>query len=117
MILALRKLCRPPRRALAREPPNGGAALRGFAGCCAGNVRYPSSPSCNWSKTKCPHWKRINLERHKLFEGPRKPEPTEAQKTLGKKCEELARALERLRAPGHSARAAQARDHSGAGNG
>ena len=44
-----------------------------------------------------PDWKRDNAERHKLFERPRKPEPTEAQKTLAKKREELARVLERLR--------------------
>lgn len=35
-----------------------------------------------------------------MFEGPRKPELTEAQKTLAKKREELARVLERLPAPG-----------------
>jgi len=34
------------------------------------------------------------------IEGRRKPELTEAQKTLAKKREELARVLERLRAPG-----------------
>jgi hypothetical protein len=65
--------------------------------------RYSSGPSRNWIKTKCPNWKRINAERHKLFEGPRKPEQTEAQKTLAKKRQELARVLERLRAPGLSA--------------
>jgi hypothetical protein len=48
---------------------------------------------------KCPNWKRINAERHKLFEGPRKPEFTEAQQTLAKKRQELARVLERLRDP------------------
>jgi hypothetical protein len=37
--------------------------------------------------------------RHKLFEGPRKPELTEPQKALTKKREELARVLERLRSP------------------
>ena len=58
----------------------------------AGQVR-------NWVKTKCPDWKRINAGRHKLFEGPRKPELTEAQKTLAKKRQELARVLERLRSP------------------
>ena len=36
----------------------------------------------------------------RIFEGPRKPELTEAQKTLAKKREELARVLERLRSPG-----------------
>jgi hypothetical protein len=35
-----------------------------------------------------------------MFEGPRKPELTEAQKTLAKKREELARVQERTRAPG-----------------
>ena len=35
-----------------------------------------------------------------MFEGPRKPELTEAQKTLTKKREELARVLERLRSKG-----------------
>jgi ATP dependent DNA ligase domain len=62
--------------------------------------RYSSGPSRNWVKTKCPGWKRINAGRHKMFEGPRKPELTEAQKTLTKKREELARVLERLRSPG-----------------
>ena len=65
--------------------------------------RYSSGPSRNWVKTKCPAWRHHNAERHKLFEGPRKPELTEAQKTLAKKREELARVLERLRAPGLSA--------------
>ena len=35
-----------------------------------------------------------------MFEGPRKPELTEAQNTLAKKREELVRVLERLRSPG-----------------
>lgn len=29
--------------------------------------RYVSGPSRNWIKVKCPDWKRINVERHKLF--------------------------------------------------
>jgi hypothetical protein len=62
--------------------------------------RCSSGPSHNWVKTKCPDWKRINAERHKIFEGPRKPELTEAQKTLARKREELARVLERPRSPG-----------------
>jgi len=41
------------------------------------------------------HWSK----RHKIFEGPRKPELT-AQKTLAKKREEFARVLEHLRSPG-----------------
>jgi hypothetical protein len=32
--------------------------------------RYSSGPSRNW--VKCPDWKRINAERHKLFEAPHK---------------------------------------------
>ena len=47
-----------------------------------------------------PDWERINDGRHKLFEGPRKPELTEAQKALAKKREELARVLVLLRTPG-----------------
>ena len=55
--------------------------------------RYSGGPSRNWVKTKCPGWKRINAERAvACFEDPpRKPELTEAQKTLAKKREELAR--------------------------
>ena len=64
--------------------------------------RYSSGPSRNWVKIKCPNWKRDNAERHKLFEGPRKPELTEAQQTLARKRQELARVFERLRAPGLS---------------
>ncbi len=56
--------------------------------------RYMSGPSRHWTKTKCPGWKRTNAERWRIFEGPRKPELTEAQKTLAKKREELARVLE-----------------------
>ena len=62
--------------------------------------RYSGGPSRNWVKSKCPGWKRINAERYRLFEGPpRKPELTEAQKTLAKKRQELARVIERLRSP------------------
>ena len=45
-----------------------------------------------------PGWKRINAERF-VFQGPRKPELTEAQKTLAKKRQEPARVIERLRSP------------------
>ena len=58
-----------------------------------------SGPSRHWVKTKCPQWKRINAERQRLFEGPRKPELTEAQKTLPRKRQQLARVVERLRPP------------------
>ena len=59
-----------------------------------------AAQAATWVKTKCSAWKRINAERHKLFEGPRKPEQTEAQKTLAKQRQQLAHVLERLRAPG-----------------
>jgi ATP-dependent DNA ligase len=48
---------------------------------------YLSGPSRNWVKTKCPGWKRINSGRHKLFEGPRKPEQTKRQRALANKRE------------------------------
>jgi hypothetical protein len=35
--------------------------------------RYSSGPSRNWVKTKCVAWKSANANRHKLFEGHRKP--------------------------------------------
>jgi len=71
----------------------------GFVGVVSKRLasRYSGGPSRNWVKTKCPGWKRINAERYRLFEGPRKPEQTEAQKTLAKKRTELARVIERLR--------------------
>ena len=74
----------------------------GFEGVVSKRLasRYSGGPSRNWVKTKCPGWKRINAERYRLFEGPaRKPELTEAQKTLAKKREELAKVIERLRSP------------------
>ena len=49
-----------------------------------------------------PRLERINAGRHKMLEGPRKPELTEAQKTLAKKRQELARVLEHLQSPGLS---------------
>jgi hypothetical protein len=75
----------------------------GFEGVVSKRLasRYTGGPSRNWVKTKCPGWKRINAERYRLFEGPpRKPDLTEAQKTLAKKGQELARVLERLQLPG-----------------
>ena len=65
----------------------------GFEGIVSKHLasRYSSGPSRNWVKTKCPAWKRINAERWRIFEGPSKPALTEAQKTLAKKRQELAR--------------------------
>jgi hypothetical protein len=59
--------------------------------------RYSSGPSRNWVKTKCPGWKRINAERWRIFN---MPGPTERQRALVRKREELARVLERLRSEG-----------------
>jgi ATP-dependent DNA ligase len=63
---------------------------------------YTSGPSRHWVKVKCPDWKRDNSERHRMFEESRKPELTEAQRTLAKKRQELARVIDRLRSPGLS---------------
>ena len=77
------------------------ASLVSRASCpSAGHQAIRAGPSRNWVKSKFPGWKRINSERYRLFEGPpRKPELTEAQKTLAKKRAELARVIERLRSP------------------
>ena len=61
--------------------------------------RYSSGPSRNWVKTKCPGWKRINSERYRLFEGPKKPAITEEERASARKRAELARVLERLQDP------------------
>ena len=73
----------------------------GFEGVVSKRLisRYSSGPSRHWQKVKCPDWKRINAERWRIFEGPTKPELTEAQKTLAKKSAELARVQERLHDP------------------
>jgi hypothetical protein len=65
---------------------------------------YSNGPSRHWVKVKCQDWYRDNAERHKLFEGPRKPEPTEAQQTLAKRRE----VRERLQSPGLSPGVARA---------
>jgi hypothetical protein len=106
----LRRLCRKSRVPFMREVqtfPNGPLLfdhcnMFGFEGVVSERLasRYSGGPSRNWVKTKCPGWKRINPERYRLFEGPRKPELTEAQKTLARKRQELARVIERLRSPG-----------------
>jgi bifunctional non-homologous end joining protein LigD len=100
----LRRLCRKSQVPFMREVetfPNGTLLFDhcnkfGFEGVVSKRLasRYSSGPSRNWIKTKCAGWKRINSERHKLFEGPHKPELTEAQKTLARKRLELARVLD-----------------------
>src|SRR4029453_4546154 len=77
----------------------------GFEGIVSkrGSSRYSSGPSRNWVKTKCAGGERINAERHRLFEGPRRParsELTEGQRALAKKREELARVRASLARPG-----------------
>ena len=61
--------------------------------------RYSSGPSRNWVKTKCPDWKRINAERWRIFESPSNPALTEAQKTIARKRQQLAKVVERLGMP------------------
>jgi hypothetical protein len=74
----------------------------GFEGVVSERLasRNSTRPSRNRIKTKCPGWKRVNAERHRLFEGPGKTELMEAETTLARKRLELARVIERLRAPG-----------------
>ena len=104
----LHRLCRKSRVPFMREVqtfPNGKLLFDhcgkfGFEGVVSKRRAsgYSGGPSRNWVKSKCAGWKRINSERYRLFEGPpRKPEVTEAQKTLAKKRAELARVIERLR--------------------
>jgi hypothetical protein len=86
----LRRLCRKSRVPFMREVqifPNGPLLFDhcnkfGFEGVVSKRLasRYSSGPSRNWIKTKCPGWKRINAERHKMFEAPRKPELTETKR-------------------------------------
>ena len=119
----LRRLCRKSRVPFMREVqtfPNGTLLFDhcnkfGFEGVVSKRLvsRYSGGPSRNWVKSKCPGWKRINAERWRIFEGPRKPELTEAQKTLAKKRQGT---CPRAGAPAgapcsarHRARAAQAR--------
>ena len=108
----LDRLCRKARVPFLKQVetfPDGAALFDhckrfGFEGIVSKrrSSRYSSGPSRNWVKVKCPGWKRINAERWRLLEGPRKHELTEAQKTLAKKRQELARVLEHLRSPGLS---------------
>jgi hypothetical protein len=60
----------------------------GFEGVVSKRLasRYSSDPSRNWVKTKCPDWKRDNAGRHKLFEGPREPEPAEGPEDAREKA-------------------------------
>ena len=50
-------------------------------------------------KVKCNGWREASQHRHKLFEGPRKIEPTPRERELMQKQAELARVQKRLLAP------------------
>ena len=52
-----------------------------------------------WTKSKCPQWARVNANRGKLFERPKKPALTEEQRALIRKREELARVRGRWKDP------------------
>jgi bifunctional non-homologous end joining protein LigD len=103
----LHRLCAKSKVPFLREVqtfPNGMLLFEhcskfGFEGVVSKRLasRYSSGPSRNWVKTKCPDWKRINAERWRIFNN---PEPTERQRALVRKREELARMLEQLRVPG-----------------
>jgi bifunctional non-homologous end joining protein LigD len=83
----LHRLCRKSRVPFMREVqtfPNGPLLFDhcnkfGFEGIVSKRQasRYSSGPSRNWVKVKCPHWKRINSERRKIFEKPPKPPTAE----------------------------------------
>ena len=60
---------------------------------------YSSGASRYGVKVKCPDWTRDNAERWRIFS---QPEQTERERALVRKREEIARVLERLRAPGLS---------------
>jgi hypothetical protein len=57
-----------------------------------------SGPSRNWVKVKCPDSKRDNAERFRMFQGQSKPPPSERERALKKKREELSRVRERVQA-------------------
>jgi hypothetical protein len=93
----LNRLCRQSHTHFLKQVetfPNGWALFDhcnqfGFEGVVSKRRAsgYSRGPSRHWVKVKCPE--RVNAERQKLFEGPRKPEQTEAQKTLAKNVRSL----------------------------
>jgi ATP-dependent DNA ligase len=105
----LNRLCRQSHTPFLKQVetfPDGEALFDhcnqfGFEGVVSKRRRsgYSSGLSRHWVKVKCPDWKRDNAERHKLWEGARKPELTKAQEALAKKREEVARVLEWLGSP------------------
>ena len=104
----LNRLCRKSKVPFLRQVetfPDGDVLLDwcnnfGFEGVVSKRLssRYASGPSRNWVKVKCPDWKRDNAERFRMFEGQSKPQPSERERALKKKREELSRVQERLQA-------------------
>jgi bifunctional non-homologous end joining protein LigD len=81
----LRRKARVPYFSLVETFPDGAVLFDycnrfGFEGVVSKrrSSRYSSGPSRSWVKVKCPRWKRINAKRWRIFEGPGKPELTEA---------------------------------------
>jgi bifunctional non-homologous end joining protein LigD len=105
----LRRLCRKSRVPFMREIetfPDGQVLLThcnyfGFEGVVSKRAaaRYVSGRSGSWLKVKCPDWKVEHAYRHLMFEGPKKPAPTERELALRNKLEELGRVREGLRGP------------------
>ena len=96
----LRQLCRKSRVPFMRQ---GKPAIRSLQKVWFRGRRvqapshHSSGPSRNWVKMKCPGWMRINSARYRLFEGPRKPELTEARRRSRKSARCLPRVMEHLR--------------------
>jgi ATP dependent DNA ligase domain len=107
----LERLCRKakvPFLKLVEQFPDGQvlfqyACAYGFEGIVSKKLasRYSSGPSNSWRKAKSPRWRRDNAERYRIFEKPAKPPaPTERERALQKKREELARVRASLARPG-----------------
>ena len=105
----LERLCRKskvPCMRLVHDFPNGPELLRhaielryeGIVGKRT-DKPYASGPCKFWVKLKNPELVRANQRRHLMFEGHKKPEPTENETQLKKKRAELARIIERLEDP------------------
>jgi ATP dependent DNA ligase-like protein len=77
----LDRLCRKSKVPFLKQVqtfPDGGVLFEhcnkfGFEGVVSKRLssRYMSGPSRNWTKSKCPDWKRDNTERYRLFEPPK----------------------------------------------
>ena len=105
----LHRLCVKSRVPFLREVqtfPNGPLLFDhcnkfGFEGVVSKRLasRYSSGPSRNWVRRSARAGSASMPSASALFEGPRRPELTEAQKTLARKREQLARVIEHLQSP------------------